>query len=84
MYLFTQHFFPLMFKVLLFSFARRKALESYHILNSYYISLWGEDLLQDTSMEWDSVTPGDGLAHRFSVKFPALTLKLNVAQVCLP
>ena len=60
-----------MFKILLFSFLRRKELESYHILNFYYISVWG-DVLQDTSVEWDSVTPGEGLAHRLSVKFPAL------------
>lgn len=60
-----------MLKILLFSFLKEKELERYHILNSYYMALWGEDVLQDTSVEWNSVIPGEGLAHRLSAKFPA-------------
>lgn len=76
------------FKIALISRLRRKELENYHTLNSYRVSLWGKVDLQDPSVEWDSVTPGEGLAPRLSVKFPApndsLSLKLNLAQVCLP
>ena len=80
--------FPLKFKILLFSVLRRKELEKQPILNSYYISLWGGDDLQDISVKWDSVTPGEGLARRLSLKFPALNVSLSLKQsqpqVCLP
>lgn len=57
--------------MLLFSFQKEKELERYHVLNSSYMALWGEDVLYDTLVEWDSVTLGEGLAHGISAKFSA-------------
>lgn len=57
--------------MLLFSFQKEKELERYHVLNSSYMALWGEDVLYDTLVEWDLITLGEGLAHRISAKFPA-------------
>lgn len=63
--------FPLMLNIFLFSFLNENEFERPYILNSYSMALWREDALQDTSVEWDSIIPGEDLARRLSAKFSA-------------
>lgn len=53
-----------MLKILLFFLSEEKGVERYHMQNYYYIALWGDDVLQDTSVEWDLGISGEDLARR--------------------
>lgn len=60
-----------MLNIFLFSFLNENEFERPYILNSYSMALWREDALQDTSVEWDSIIPGEDHARRLSAKFSA-------------